>query len=196
MSKPSFTDTDDYYRNPEAFIKYRLELEPFDTARMHSLLGHVSRVVMSAPQYTYRSTAKGAIGYTFEPRDLNDLKAGVEYIDEIDGPMRTADNRAMDLRMFTRNSSLQQDLGFLAFAGIDWKPTPHLEDLIQPGEIAEAFMGGLGVHITADIGSIDNLWVLSTDNLNSWITDYQTGRSITDFEYDQLVSDLAAYPAV
>jgi hypothetical protein len=116
-------------------------------------------------------------------------------IEEIDGPLRTADNRAMDLRLFTKEHALRQSLGFVAYVGIDWKPTPHLGDAIEPVEITKGLLGG-GLHIMGDFGSIDKLWVLSSDNRDNWITAYDDVRPITDFEYDQLTDDLLAYPTV
>ncbi len=158
------------------------------------MLGGISRVVLSYPEY-YFQTESGSI-QTYHGEDGQVLMGDkTDVIDEIDGPLRSPDNRAMDLRLFTKEHGLRKSLGFVAFAGIDWKPTPHLSDVVSSEELTTGLLGG-GVHIQGDFGKIDTLWVLSSDNRSNWITTYADARPITDFEYDQLLEDLMAYPSV
>ena len=168
-------------------------MNPLKANNLISLLGNISRVVLSDPRYYYKSS-KG-IGSTRIPLSLKDLESGVESVEEIDGPLRTADDRLLDVRLFTKAHPLRQRLGFLAYVGTDWKATPHLHDLIEPDKLVKGLFGG-GVVVNADIGSIETLWVLSSDNQKNWITSYGDGRPITDFECKQLTTDLSAYPSV
>jgi len=61
-------------------------LNPLKANNLISLLGNISRVVLSDPRYYYKSS-KG-IGSTRIPLSLKDLESGVESVEEIDGPLR------------------------------------------------------------------------------------------------------------
>lgn len=186
-------NTDEYYTSPKSFVERRSTIEPVEAYKFNSLLGIISRVVFSQPEYYFRTGEGATMTYWDGKKAMMGDKTDV--IEEIDGPLRSADNRVMDLRLFTKEHGLRQNLGFVAYAGIDWKATPHLSDAISSEELAEGLLDG-GLHIKEDFGSIDTLWVLSSDNRNNWITSYTDARPITDFEYDQLADDLLAYPSI
>jgi len=177
-----------YIDSPEFFTQYRATLETIDPDKFQTLLDLVTHAIYADPTPFYESRRESQVGATTKPRHIGDLTTGKEVLVEIDGPTRLPGDRLMDARLFTEHSA-EHSLGILAFIGTDWKSTTPIGKLTQPDELA----GGLlqsGVIISADMGKVDSLWVLSKDGTNKWVTHYDEGRPITDFEYDQLVSDL------
>lgn len=177
-----------YIDNPGFFIQYRATIEPIDARKFQALLDLITQAVYADPTPFYESRRKGQIGTTTKPRSINDIATGNEVLVEIDGPTRLPGNRLMDARLFTEHST-QHALGILAFIGTDWKPSTPISELTISEESAEELIRG-GVIISGDIGKIDSLWVLSEDGAKKWATHYDEGRPITDFEYEQLITDL------
>lgn len=177
MSVPSFAT------DPEFFKVYRSNLETMEPDKFEALLGLVRGAVDSEPSPFYASPLDPGV-QSKRPGDFEDA-----VLMETDGPLRLPDGRISDIRLFAEHSR-ERGLGILAFAGTDWKPTQDPSEITSSEALVSGLLNG-GVVITADIGTIDNLWMLSADGGDHWVMDFEEGRVITDFEYDQLAQDLS-----
>lgn len=178
-----------YITNPEFFALYRSTYTPFDPQKFQTLMDQLENVVSTNPTFFYESRISGEIGLTNTPRDIGNLATGKEVLVEVDGPLRLPDNKLLDIRIFTKNSKENRS-GILAFVGIDWKPTKPIHQQFSSEELAKWVMQG-GVTLGTDNGKIDTLWILSEDGDKKWITSYDDGQEITEFEFQQLINDLS-----
>lgn len=178
-----------YYENPEFFRTYRANLDPVDPKVFDRLFGLVEVTVNSDVTAYYQSSRPGVIGLTEGPRNLADFESGVEVEVERDGPLRTKDGRPLDARIFTEHSYMRKELGVMGLIGVHWRPMPTLLQKMEQGELSgDPTLAEVGYSL-AD-ARIPNLWMMSKENSLHWVTDYEEGRPISDFELAQLTADL------